>query len=251
MNRRTLVSAFILPLSAFLLSGCLGLHQEPPQPGSTDDLGGREIVLPAKILDNTLIVEAKWDRSGPYHFLIDTGSSVTLVTQELADRYGARDVPLPDTPQVQVLSSDGQTTVLPAVVLRRIELGRARFKNVPALVYDCLPLAGQLCVKIDGVLGFPLFRAIQLTLDYPHGRVLLRPSESDAPPPEGSTLSFNNASKTPLVSLRIGDRAFIALVDSGSDETAQPQSARPRPEVRLRPDRGAPPSAPSPAIAPR
>jgi len=218
MNRRVLVSAFGLSLSVFLASGCLSSRHEPPRPGSTD-LGRHEIVLPALLLDNTLIVEAKWDRYGPYHFLIDTGSSVTLVTPELADRYGIPGVPPPEAPQVEVQSSDGTTTVLPSVLLRRIELGRARFNNVPALIYDCAPLTGQLGVKIDGVLGFPLFRAIQLTLDYPHERVLLQPSSLAGPPPLGSTLSFNNASKTPLVPLRIGDRTFIALVDSGSDET--------------------------------
>ena len=231
MKRHTLVSAFRFSLSCravawrrrvaflpLLLSGCFSPSHEPPRPGSTD-LGGREIVLPAQILDSTLIVEAKWDHFGPYHFLIDTGSSVTLVTPELAARYAENGVPLPETPRVEVQSSDGTITVLPAVLLRRIELGRARFNHVPALIYDCLPLTGQLGVKIDGVLGFPLFRAAELTLDYPHGRVLLRPPGFAGPPPAGSSLSFNNASKTPLVSLRIGDRSFIALVDSGSDET--------------------------------
>jgi hypothetical protein len=214
----SLAPAFRLSLLALLLSGCLFVRREPPRPGSTD-LGRSEIVLPARLVDNTLIVEAKWDHFGPYHFLIDTGSSVTLVTSELADRYAAKEVPNPEAPRVQVQSADGRTTVLPATVLRRIELGRARFIDVPALVYDCTPLTRKLGVRIDGVLGFPLFRKIELTLDYPHERVLLRPSQLARPPTEGFTLSFNNASKTPLIPVRIGDRTFIALVDSGSDET--------------------------------
>ena len=64
-----------------LLTGCQALRREPPRPGGTR-IGSGAVTLPAQILGNTLIVEAKWDHYGPYHFLIDTGSSVTLVTDE-------------------------------------------------------------------------------------------------------------------------------------------------------------------------
>jgi hypothetical protein len=62
------------------------------------------------LLGNTLIVEAKWDRFGPYHFLIDTGSAVTLVTPELAARYADKDAPQPETPQVPIRAADGSIT---------------------------------------------------------------------------------------------------------------------------------------------
>jgi hypothetical protein len=177
------------------------------------------VTLPAQMLGNTLIVEAKWDHYGPYHFLIDTGSSVTLVTPDLASRYADKDAPPLETPQVRVRSSDGSSTVLQASTLTRIELGAAKFTTVPVLVYDCAPLSEQLGLKIDGVLGFPFFRETLLTLDYPHSRVILRRPASTPPILPGSILPFNNADKTPLITVRLGSRSFVALVDSGSDET--------------------------------
>ena len=218
---RRSVSAFLLSTSAFLLAGCFSLDRQTPRAPKTD-IGDKPVILGARILDNTLIVEAKWDRNGPYHFLIDTGSSVTMVTPELAARYGEKNVKAPEGPQVRVQSFDGKTATLPAVMLSRVELGRARFSYVPALIYDCADLSGQLGVKIDGVLGFPLFRNTKLTLDYPHSRVLLEaPLEAAGPggSPPGSSIAFNNSSKTPLIPLRLGDRTFIALIDSGNDET--------------------------------
>jgi hypothetical protein len=101
------------------------------------------------------------------------------------------------------------------VTLKRIQLGSARFDYVPALVFDCADLSAQFGVKIDGILGFPLFRNAVLTLDYPNEGIVLR---SDIPQDglPGEAILFDNADKTPLIPIRLGDREFAALIDSGS-----------------------------------
>ena len=205
-------------LVALLVAGCTSLpssfRRPPPQPGHTT-LGAPLVVLPAQMLDNYLIVEARWDRSGPYHFLVDTGSSVTLVTPALAKRFASTNAPL-DGLHVRVKSAEGAIAELPPATLRRIELGEARFDEVPVLVYDCAPLTAHLGVKIDGVLGFPLFRDTLLTLDYPRSRVLLQPANTTALIP-GTSVPLDDSGKTPLIRVRLGDRTLVALVDSGSD----------------------------------
>jgi Aspartyl protease/PDZ domain len=203
--------------ACLLLPGCL-THREPPQPGGTT-LGSPLVSLPVQILDNYLILNVKWDKYGPYNFIIDTGSSVTLVTPDLAQRYGEKDALLPDMPQVPDQSADGRTVMLPPALLSRIELGSAHFSDVPVVVsVDFLAaLSLQMGIKIDGVLGFPLFRQTLLTLDYPNGRVRLQPITA-APPAGGSTIAFTNADKSPVVPVRLGDRTFIARIDTGSDE---------------------------------
>ncbi len=199
-----------------LIAGCVSFRHEAPRPGRTT-LGSPLIVLPAQNLGDCLVIEAKWDRYGPYHFLVDTGSSVTLVSPDLAKRYGDKNAPASfNAPQIHVKSAEGDLVVLPATTLRRIELGEARFDDVPALIYDCAALSDHLGVKIDGILGFPLFRETLLTLDYPRSRVLLNPA-AQAPLLPGDTIPFNNASKTPLIPIRLHDTTFIALIDSGSD----------------------------------
>lgn len=208
--------AWLLLTSSFLLlTSCISFHREAPRPGRTT-LGSPLIVLPAQSVGGYLIVEGKWDRSGPYHFLVDTGSSVTLVSPEFAKRYAARNPPPSAAPEVHVKSSTGESVLLPPTTLRRVELGDARFENIPALISDCSPLSAHLGVKIDGILGFPLFRETLLTLDYPHSRVILDSAYS-APLQPGVTIPFNNASRTPLIPIRLGETTFIALVDSGSD----------------------------------
>jgi len=201
-------------LAGLLASGCIGLHPPAPKPGLTY-VGSRPVTLPCRLLDNVLIVEAKWDKYGPYHFVIDTGSSVTLVSPDIAQRYIADAKPVPDVPQVRVRSADGGTALLNAATVRRIQLGNARFEYVPALVYDCADMTAHFGIKIDGVLGFPLFRNSVLTLDYPHERIILlsRIPEDGLP---GEAILFNNSDKTPLIPIRLGDREIAALIDSGS-----------------------------------
>jgi len=206
---------FALALAGVMLfAGCtLPASRRPPLPGRTT-LGSPLVILPARSIGNFLLIEAKWDRFGPYRFLVDTGSSVTLVTPALARRYPGRSVP--SSAMTPVRGANGRIIELPRGSLRRLELGEARFEDLDVLLYDCAPLSAHLGVRIDGVLGFPLFREVLLTLDYPGSRVILQPVR-DAPLVPGVVVPFDDARKTPLISVRLGDRSVAALIDSGSD----------------------------------
>ncbi|MGA2015726.1 MAG: retropepsin-like aspartic protease [Opitutaceae bacterium] len=201
-------------LAGLFASGCMSFHREAPKPGLTI-IGLRAVTLPCHVLDNVIVVEAKWDKFGPYRFVIDTGSSVTLVSPELAGRYASDSPPAAGVPPVRVRSAEGGFALLRPVTLKKIQLGGARFEFVPALVYDCADVSAQFDVKIDGILGFPLFRSVVLTLDYPHERVVLRSRIPDEGLP-GEAILFDNADKTPLIPVRLADRQFAALIDSGS-----------------------------------
>lgn len=197
------------------VAGCTTTPRRPPRPGRTT-LASPLVILPAQTIGNYLLLEAKWDRFGPYHFLVDTGASVTLVTPTLARRYPGDSLPSSATTRVRVTGADGSVTELPRGSLRRLELGDARFEDIDVLLYDCAPLSAHLGVKIDGVLGFPLFRELLLTLDYPGSRVVLQPAKTSALVP-GTAVPFDDARKTPVITVKLGDRSLVALVDSGSD----------------------------------
>ena len=203
-------------LAGLLATGCSSVQRSAPRPGLTH-VGPKPVVLPGHLIGNVLVVEDKWDKYGPYHFIVDTGSSVTLVSPEIAKRYTSSESPPPDEPQVRVRSSEGGYASLPPVILSRFQLGDARFSYVPALIYDCSDLSAQFGVRIDGILGFPLFRKAVLTLDYPNERIVIRDKIPEDGIP-GETILFDNADKIPLIPIRLGDREFAALIDSGSAE---------------------------------
>ena len=215
MNRRRLFPLVVAALACTLLAGCFSFRREAPRPGRTT-LSSPPVILPAERLGTYLVVEGKWDRGGPWRFLIDTGANTTLVTPEFAKRYGIRDPAAAPAGPVSVLSADGRPVILEAVTIGRIALGDARFENISARIYDCASLSAHLGVKIDGILGFPLFRETLLTFDYPRNRIVLARPDRDALIP-GLAVPFNNTNKTPLINVRLGDRSFLVLLDSGSD----------------------------------
>jgi hypothetical protein len=199
---------------SLMFSGCTLLRHDPT-PGRTT-LGSPLVSVPVRTVANVLIAELNTDRRATWRFLIDTGSSVTLVSPEFASRFGAT-TPSSTLPQVSVRSASGQDAMLRAVTVRRITLGEAQFDQVPALVYDFSELSAHFGEKIDGVLGFPVFRQTILTLDYPHNRLLLSPTGGAATLRPGSPIAFDTKTKTPLIPIEIDGQTLVALIDSGSD----------------------------------
>ena len=88
MNRLRLLLFLLLALTCALpVAEAAWFRREPPRPGKTT-IGKQPVVLPAQLVNNYLLVTVKWDKRGPYNFLIDTGASTCLVSPTLAERYG-------------------------------------------------------------------------------------------------------------------------------------------------------------------
>jgi hypothetical protein len=178
-------------------------------------------LLPAQIVANFFLVEARQVDGKTYRFMIDTGSSATLVSPGLAAALRQKKKGAPPR-TVPIRGADGKEVGLEEVTLRQLLLGDAGFERVPAVIYDFTDLSDHLGVRIDGVIGFPLFREKLLTLDYPAARLGIAPYPLLAPPapkaaPRATTLTFNNEQTTPLIPVQMGNESFFVLIDSGND----------------------------------
>jgi hypothetical protein len=219
LSAQRLLSVFgkAVPIIALLtlFSGCTSIPQLP-KPSGTTEFNSRLVTLPAKLIGNALIVEVKGS-SGPYHFLIDTGSSVTLVTPEFAEAHQTKEAAQADLSDIPIRASDGTTTELPPTTLDLLELGNVKFYSVPCVIYSCEPLSEQLGIRIDGILGFPLFKKTILTLDYIRPHIELRPAGSLKVLP-GSQLTLTGTTDRPNIEAKLNQIAFPCLIDTGSDE---------------------------------
>ncbi|HLP01883.1 MAG TPA: aspartyl protease family protein [Opitutaceae bacterium] len=175
-----------------------------------------QVVVPGRQVSHLLLVEGRVGNAGPYFFLIDTGSSVTLVSDRIAAAVpGFRTTPA--VAPVQVVSAAGGATMLGSTTVPSLTLGTANFANVRAAVYDFVDFSNHLGVTVDGILGFPIFRDLLLTLDYPRNRVVLSPRYPARTVP-GVAIPFALEDGTrPIVNVALGDKTFMALIDSGSD----------------------------------
>lgn len=176
--------------------------------------------VPAQIVSNLFFVESVQADGVTRRFLVDTGSSTTYVSPEVARKLTVKTKDAPAT--VRIESVHGEVVTLPRAVLRRLQVGTAVFEHVPVALYDFAELSEHLGLKVDGLLGFPLFRDRLLTLDYAQARLLLAPLSAGAahPPrdrPGHSTLTFSNEQGVPFIPVQLGNESFVVLIDTGSD----------------------------------
>jgi hypothetical protein len=202
-----------------LFSGCV---TSPRQATGRPMAVTKPVLLPARIISNFFVVEAKWPDGKSYRFLIDTGSTATYLSPDLARRFGMKKKKGRPPAKVAVGSANGGESDLEPVSLRKLTLGEATFQRVPALIYDLTDLSNHLGLQIDGIIGFPVFGNTLLTMDYPAARLVIAPYPAATTPPPGpspriSTLAFNNEQGRPLIPLQMGNESFIVLIDSGSD----------------------------------
>ncbi len=209
-----LVSVFGL----LVMTGCVSRGDRSP---AATRVVPQPVRVPARILSNFFLVEAKQDDGKTYRFMIDTGSSVMLVSPALGDALKRKERKGTPPRTLPVRGANGRQIELPAIILRHFQLGDAHFDRVPAIVYDFSDLSAHLGVTIDGVVGFPLFRDTLLTLDYPAAQLEIAPHPIVAPAvvnnARTTVLAYNRDQTTPLVPVQMGNESFFALLDTGSD----------------------------------
>jgi predicted aspartyl protease len=148
--------------------------------------------------------------AGPFRFLLDTGSSHTVISQSLATTLGA--VPVAKAP---IATSLGSILAL-VMELSEVSVGPARIES---LLATSLPpsASGMLGDGITGVLGQDFLSQFNYTLDYLNSRLLW---DEDGQIAKGVRLALEPSHGRFLVHLRQNERCGcpVRLVpDSGAN----------------------------------
>jgi hypothetical protein len=128
--------------------------------------------------------------------LFDTGSTWTFIDPGALRRILGRKV---GAGKVQF--SDGR-------------IGRYETGPIKAYIYPMETLSLAVGRKIDGILGFPVFKDVLLTLDYPAEEI--RVSSGRLPRPDGHEIFRDSGYKRPRLKVEVGGRRVKVLLDSGS-----------------------------------
>ncbi len=202
-----------------LTSGCFNYGRRTP---ARTVLETKTTTLPARVISNFFVVESKLSDGKTYRFIVDTGSTATLVSPDLAKKFAMKERHGAPRRKIHVRSANGGEIDLESITLKQLNLGDALFERVPALIFDFSDLSGHLGMPIDGIVGFPVFRNTLLTMNYPGQELVIAsypqfPPPVPTPSPRLSTIAFNNEQGTPLIPIQMGNESFIVLIDSGSD----------------------------------
>src|ERR1051325_2262735 len=115
---------------------------------------------PAKPL---LLVNVHANGRGPFQFAIDTGTSTTAITPELAKQLGI------ETSPVGPGTTGGGPVDFHAATLQSFQLGGAKIDNMAVVVADFFTmLSAAIGAKLDGIVGYNFLRSYKVVIDYPN-----------------------------------------------------------------------------------
>ena len=141
--------------------------------GRPNDVGSRVAGTPFRLghpAKPLVLLPTFVNGQGPFEFALDTGSSTTVVSPELAHRLGIATVAIPD-----VTAGGGHTIKASAGRVGSLAVGGATVRDLPVMVADFLNMLSQVIgAKLDGVVGYNLLKGFRLTIDYPNGIVHLQ-----------------------------------------------------------------------------
>ena len=171
---------------------------------------------PMQVLHGKPYVTAMVNGHGPFRFILDTGTGAeAIVTPELASVLA---LPRKGTTH---LDDPGGRSGQPASVrqIDTLSVAGMDFYSVRAVEHSMLHTDGS----CDGILGFPLFKGMLLTLDYPHNLVTLEDGELE-PDGDQEVHPFRMPQGVPVADITIEGVRIGALFDSGGAGLSLPET---------------------------
>jgi predicted aspartyl protease len=170
----------------------------PPAVARIDDLGN---------------VVTTIDGKGPYHFLVDTGAGITVITPQAAQRMG-----LVGGRNIQANGMGGSVRVR-TLELRSVRVGRAVVNDVAAAI---IPLPPDFTYQgdygtIDGVLGYSFLKHFAVTIDLRNHRLTLTSPKAYRKAPGATSVAANFTGGTPLVAAAIDGVPGTFQLDTGDN----------------------------------
>jgi predicted aspartyl protease len=114
---------------------------------------------PAKPL---ILVDAYLNGRGPFQFAVDTGTSTTAITPELAKQLGVSGSP------IGPVTTGGAHVNVTAGTVPSFAVGSAKVDNMAVVVADFFAMLSQAVgAKLDGIVGYNFLRNYKVVIDYP------------------------------------------------------------------------------------
>jgi predicted aspartyl protease len=118
------------------------------------------LASPAKPL---ILVDVHANGHGPFQFAIDTGTSTTAITPELAKELGVVSTPIGPA------TTGGAHIDVTAGMLQSFQVGGAKVDNMSVMVADFFAMLSQaIGAKLDGIVGYNFLRNYKVVIDYPN-----------------------------------------------------------------------------------
>jgi predicted aspartyl protease len=175
-----------------------------PWPAATDVDAETPFTLTAA---GGIVVPVTVNGRGPFRFLIDTGSTHSVITADLANALGAAVV------AKAVVASATASDVLPVVALEQVDLGPASVRLLPSVVRE-MPVPGE----AQGLIGQDLLGPRRYTLDFTRRTIVWHRPGCHQGTETGARVALIATSGRFVAHLPQQDGALRLVPDSGSQQ---------------------------------
>ena len=110
-----------------------------------------------------ILVDAHVNGRGPFQFAIDTGTSTTAISEELAADLHLERSSMPP------VTTGGASIEVAASKLQSLRVGGTSQQDVSVIIGDFLKILSQVIgTKLDGIIGYNFLEQYQVVIDYPN-----------------------------------------------------------------------------------
>ena len=130
------------------------------KPSLYDLDGSKQTVVSFKLVNNRPIIQLKVnDKDEPLNFVLDTGSGISVISKETADRFNVKSITRGGL--ARALGGNGKFEIIYGF-LRSVSIGDVKVRNVPVYIRNF----HNKDEKIDGYIGLALISKFLTTIDY-------------------------------------------------------------------------------------
>lgn len=166
-----------------------------------------------------ILVPVFADESGPHEFLLDSGATRSMLSQELASRLGIEQQSLDDA------VGAGGSRQLGFVTIKSLRVGPAAQDGLTlGIAQDLAAIGDALNVRVDGLIGFDFIKNFRMTIDYQQQIIVFYSNVQNGGnhPPPCDAVGFELTPKEPLmlVATYVNNRGpFQFVVDTGAGKS--------------------------------
>jgi len=182
---------------------------------------GADVEVPFDFLHNQIVLRVTLKGSGPYNFVLDSGTHASTIDLGLARRLR---MPLATT-RIETRGAGSDRVFGRTTMLEDVRVGGLVVEKLPAVALDLSGVSARLGRPLHGVLGYN-FLASQVTrIDYFHRRIRFStesPFSSEALPPDTSKwisfpMQFRAGSILPVLEdCAVNGTKIAVTLDTGS-----------------------------------
>jgi predicted aspartyl protease len=198
----------VRPAAAALIGGLLAvvLGSPPLAAAPHIDLGSSVVQVPFEYRDHLITISARINGAGPFRLMVDTGATLA-VTPAVAK---AAHLTLESGPLPIIGNGPGVGAASGIAAVDRIDVGGLSLYDAQTLVFD-QPAS-------DGIIGYPLFASLRVTIDFPGRTIDLSDAQEDGPLTGSIVPMFITQGHFPTVAGSIDGTPGLVRVDTGANQ---------------------------------